>query len=94
MTTDRFQRRDDGATFELIAESDADVTLRAHDEAHTVSVVDIATFAAHYDPTARTLPLDDCRGDGAGGVRLDVGDQVVHLDAAAVAAVIAAAGAP
>ncbi len=94
MSINAFQRRDTGKTYEVIGEDDAGVTLRAYDEDHTVSVVTRAEIAARFDPTARSIVLTGITSDGVGGVRIAAGDSVLHLDAAMVAAVAAAAGVP
>lgn len=91
---DAFQRRSDGKTFEVVTETDDTVTLRAYDQDHTVSVVSRAEIAARFDPTARSIAITSITGDGVGGVRIASGDNVLHLDAAAVAAVVTAAGSP
>ena len=91
MNIDAFQRRDTGETYEVIGEDDAGVTLRAYDEGHTVETVTRADFDAHFDPTQRALVVDVITADGAGGVRLACGGQMVHLTAAQVAAITSAA---
>lgn len=91
MSTDAFQRRDSGMLYEVTGETDDSVTLCAYDEGHTVETVTRADFDAHFDPTQRALVVDVITADGAGGVRLACGEQVVHLTAAQVAAIDAAA---
>ena len=91
MNIGAFQRRDTGETYEVIGEDDAGVTLRAYDEGHTVSTVTRADFAAHFGATSLSLTLDAVAADGAGGVRLACGDRVLHLAAADVARISAAA---
>ena len=91
MSTDAFQRRDSGMLYEVTGETDDSVTLCAYDEGHTVETVTREVFAAHFDPTQRALVVDAITADGAGGVRLACGEQVVHLTAAQVAAIDAAA---
>lgn len=91
MIIDAFQRRDDGGLYEVIGETDADVTLRAYDEGHTVETVTRADFDAHFGATSLSLTLDAVAADGAGGVRLACGDRVLHLAAADVARISAAA---
>ena len=88
---DTFQRRDSGMLYEVTGETDDSVTLCAYDEGHTVETVTRADFDAHFDPTATALQVDSVTGDGAGGVRLACGEQVVHLTAAQVASIVAAA---
>lgn len=88
---DTFQRRDDGGLYEVTGETDEAVELRAYDEAHTACTVTRADFAAHFDPTATALQVNGITGDGVGGVRLACGDLVVHLTAAQIAAINAAA---
>lgn len=91
MSTDAFQRRDSGMLYEVLSDDAASVTLRAYDEGHTVETVTRADFDAHFDPTATALQVDSVTGDGAGGVRLACSGRVVHLTAAQIAAINAAA---
>ena len=91
MSADAFQRRDSGMLYEVTGETDDSVTLCAYDEGHTVETVTRDVFAAHFDPTATALQVDSVTGDGAGGVRLACSGRVVHLTAAQVAAIDAAA---
>lgn len=88
---DTFQRRDDGGLYEVVSETDNDVTLRAYDEGHAVSTVTRADFATHFDPTSRSLALGDVTADGAGGVRLACGEQVLHLTATQLSSINASA---
>lgn len=89
--TDGFQRRDDGALFEVLSETEAEIVLRAYDEAHTVSTVARETFEAHFDSAQYSLGVADIVSDGDGGVRVLLGEQIAHLTASHVAAIVTAA---
>ncbi len=91
--TEMFLRRDTGTLYELISEDQDQVELRAYDQDHNVSSISREDLAKHFDATNLALTISGVASDGAGGVRLYLGEQLVHLTPEHVA-LIASASAP